>query len=215
MRVNLEARARNAELRRERTRERLIAAALSVLADKGPDMVSVEDFVAAAQVSRGTFYNYFPTTDELIAALNDHLTAAYDKKLDAVIAGERDPAMIVALIPHEVFRSVAQDPVRAWVALKIEGSAAPRSAVLAARFEALFDWAVAQGRFHDISRPAARTLMFGALRLAIPEMVAGRADLTDAEEIVAMLLIAYGVDRAEARRLSADAVARVRGPVAA
>jgi AcrR family transcriptional regulator len=73
-------RVRVAAQRREKTRQRLLESALDVLQDKDPDSVVADDFIAAAGVSRGTFYNYFETTGDLIQALatamNDETVAA-------------------------------------------------------------------------------------------------------------------------------------------
>jgi len=57
--------------RRQRMRLRLIESALPVFAEKGLDAASIDDVIAAAGVSRGTFYNYFRTDVELAAAVSD------------------------------------------------------------------------------------------------------------------------------------------------
>lgn len=62
-------RVRVAAQRREKTRLKLLESALAVLHEKGVDSVVADDFIAAAGVSRGTFYNYFDTTNDLIQAL--------------------------------------------------------------------------------------------------------------------------------------------------
>ena len=52
--------------RRERTQARIIEAALRVFAEKGPDAPIIDDFIKAAGVARGTFYNYFPSKDAIL-----------------------------------------------------------------------------------------------------------------------------------------------------
>ena len=54
--------------KKERTRRQLIAAGLRVLADKGQGL-TVSDVVAEAEVSNGTFYNYFADREELLEEL--------------------------------------------------------------------------------------------------------------------------------------------------
>ena len=88
MRVNLEARAAAAENRKALTRERLLDAAVKVIGEKGPDASSVEDFVAAADVSRGTFYNYFPTMEDLLRAVRRKLIDVGDTDTDFVAVFE-------------------------------------------------------------------------------------------------------------------------------
>ena len=55
--------------KRERTRTQLLNAGIHVMAEKG-EAFTVSDVVAQANVSSGTFYNYFADRDELITALN-------------------------------------------------------------------------------------------------------------------------------------------------
>jgi AcrR family transcriptional regulator len=54
--------------RRARMRRKLVESALLVFAEKGVDASVIEDVIAAADVSRGTFYNYFRTNGELLQA---------------------------------------------------------------------------------------------------------------------------------------------------
>ncbi|MFD2272333.1 TetR/AcrR family transcriptional regulator [Undibacterium arcticum] len=44
------------------------------LRKKGPDLPVIDDFIAAAGVARGTFYNYFNTTSELLAAVTGEMS---------------------------------------------------------------------------------------------------------------------------------------------
>ena len=61
-------RTRVAAERRARMHRKLVESALLVFAEKGVDASVIEDVIAAADVSRGTFYNYFRTNGELLAA---------------------------------------------------------------------------------------------------------------------------------------------------
>jgi AcrR family transcriptional regulator len=211
LRVNLEARAANAEQRRAKTRLRLLEAATAVIAEKGPATASVEDFVAAAGVSRGTFYNYFPAIEDLLEALNAHLAESLDRRLAAVTESERDPAMVLALIVHEAFRLAMLDPLRGWVALRVEGTSTPRMELVAKRFDAIFQWAVERGRFRACDPDAARNLMFGAVRMAQQEILARRADISHIADLVKLTLTAYGLEAPEAERVSLAAKEAVNG----
>ena len=183
---------------------------MAVIAEKGPDAASIEDFVAAAGVSRGTFYNYFPTVDDLLEALNAEVGAEFNRNFAAVTEGVRDPALGLALVIQESFRIVAIDATRAWVALRIEGSSAPRQAEAAAQFDLIFRTAVERGRFRPIDVVAARNLLFGAVRMAQSEIVAGRADQAHSIELVALLLVAFGLNEQEAGEISRKAAEAIR-----
>jgi AcrR family transcriptional regulator len=59
--------------RRERrcaeTRERIINAALELFSERGVADTTVEDITNAADVGKGTFFNYFPTKEHILAHL--------------------------------------------------------------------------------------------------------------------------------------------------
>ena len=60
--------------RRQKMLLHLIDSAISVYAEKGIDATLIDDVIVAADVSRGTFYNYFRTTTELLAAVGEALS---------------------------------------------------------------------------------------------------------------------------------------------
>ena len=68
-------RTRVGQERRERMRERLIEAATLVFAELGPEAAQIDHVIRQADVSRGTFYNYFRSTDELLHAAQNALSA--------------------------------------------------------------------------------------------------------------------------------------------
>jgi AcrR family transcriptional regulator len=52
-------------------RERLFRAALSLFAEKGFAETTVEDITNAADVGKGTFFNYFPSKDHILLAFGE------------------------------------------------------------------------------------------------------------------------------------------------
>jgi AcrR family transcriptional regulator len=57
--------------RRNETKERLFRTALQLFAKKGYVNTPVEEITAAADVAKGTFFNYFPTKEHLLFALSE------------------------------------------------------------------------------------------------------------------------------------------------
>jgi AcrR family transcriptional regulator len=53
------------------TRERLFRAALLLFAEKGFAETTVEDITNAADVGKGTFFNYFPSKEHILIAFSD------------------------------------------------------------------------------------------------------------------------------------------------
>ena len=59
------------ERRQTETRERLFRAALRLFAEQGFSETTVEDITNAADVGKGTFFNYFPSKDHILIAFSD------------------------------------------------------------------------------------------------------------------------------------------------
>ncbi|MFN3512241.1 MAG: TetR/AcrR family transcriptional regulator [Phenylobacterium sp.] len=211
MRVNLPARAAAAQQRRAKTRERLLDAASRLIADKGPDAASVEDIAAAAGVSRGTFYNYFPTTDDLIHALNTRSAQAILAPLGELARRIEDPALRLAAAAHLALVSMIADPTRAWVLLRLEGSRAPRQTPSSQFMDRLFEAGVSAGQFSGIDLDAARSFTLGALRNAARDLLLEGASCDLGEHVVAMILRGLGMPEAQARAVSAEGRAMAGG----
>ena len=77
--------------RREKTEAKIIEGALHVFAEKGPQAAVIDDFIKAAGVARGTFYNYFRSTDELLAATQTWLSDDLIKSIEDALVGITDP----------------------------------------------------------------------------------------------------------------------------
>ena len=67
------------ERRSSKTRERLFRAAMTLFRDRGFHKTTVEDITNAADVGKGTFFNYFPSKDHILSVLAEVQTAKYGK----------------------------------------------------------------------------------------------------------------------------------------
>lgn len=64
---------------RAETRERLFRAALQLFAERGYLETTVEDITDAADVGKGTFFNYFPTKEHVLATFGDERIAVIER----------------------------------------------------------------------------------------------------------------------------------------
>ncbi len=98
--------------RRERhqakTRERLMLAALRLFAERGMAETSVEDITEAADVGKGTFFNYFPSKEHLLIAFGQSQV----RKVEAVLAEARKGEKPVHQMLRDFARSVSREPGR-------------------------------------------------------------------------------------------------------
>jgi AcrR family transcriptional regulator len=98
--------------RRERhsaaVRQRLFDAAMRLFAQRGFQNTTVEEITEAADVGKGTFFNYFPSKEELLTSFGE---IRLGKIRDALRAAreEREP---IRSILHRLQLSLAEDPGR-------------------------------------------------------------------------------------------------------
>ncbi len=70
------------ERRRVETRERIYRAALGLFAQRGYLQTTVEDITEAADVGKGTFFNYFPTKEHVLANFGDERLALIERAVE-------------------------------------------------------------------------------------------------------------------------------------
>ncbi|HXW62212.1 MAG TPA: TetR family transcriptional regulator [Candidatus Acidoferrales bacterium] len=70
------------ERRRAEMRDRLYHAALKLFAERGFLETTVEDITEAADVGKGTFFNYFPTKEHVLATLGAERLAVIERAHD-------------------------------------------------------------------------------------------------------------------------------------
>lgn len=96
------------ERRTAETRERLFRAALDLFAEKGFAETTVEDITEAADVGKGTFFNYFPSKDHILLAFGEMQLA----KLEAAVAEVRTSGAAMPEFLRSLGVRMTQEPVR-------------------------------------------------------------------------------------------------------
>jgi AcrR family transcriptional regulator len=89
-------RTRVAAERRERMQARLVESALLVFGQRGMDASVIDELIRIAGVSRGTFYNYFRTNEDLLLAVSLAVSDEMMRVVDPLAQGEPDPAARIA-----------------------------------------------------------------------------------------------------------------------
>lgn len=99
---------------RERTRERILEAAVNVFASKGYHDTKVDDIVAESKTSKGSFYFYFPSKQDIFLALVDTFADLLESRLRERISAETsgmarvDLALRVCLETFGQYRGLAK-----------------------------------------------------------------------------------------------------------
>ena len=182
--------------RRARTRQRIIEAALRVIAEKGPDAPVIEDFIQAAGVARGTFYNHFKTTEELLTATSGWLEDALIETIESVIGEFDDPVRRVATGMRLWLHLSRQDPVFCAFVVRSRFRGAAVEQALALDLGA----GLRSGRLAVSSIDLARDLVVGTIREAQARMMGARVPATYPDDVVRLILRVLRLDQ---RRIDA------------
>lgn len=96
------------ERRAAETRVRLFRCALQLFAARGFSDVRVEDITEAADVGKGTFFNYFESKDDVLGVVAE---IQLGKVREALQQAESGKGSIQATL-HHFFQRVAEEPAR-------------------------------------------------------------------------------------------------------
>jgi len=190
-RRKLDHRSRVGRERSARTETRILEAALRVFADMGPDAPKIDDFVQAAGIARGTFYNHFESVEELLAATSEWTTRETIEAVEGAIEGLDGPALRFGVGLRLFFTKALADPVwcrfvgRVW---KVGGVELPARDL---------GQGLRLGIFHAPSSQAARDLLFGGIREALLRIGAGRTRAAYGAQMTELVLQALGTDARE------------------
>lgn len=94
-------RRRRSNRRSEQTIENILGCTEKIILESGAERISILDVCRAADVSRGTFYRYFASQDELLDAFARHKRERFHRALQDVVAQHADPdARFTAIIGY-------------------------------------------------------------------------------------------------------------------
>lgn len=177
---------------RVKTRAWIIKSAIPVFAEHGPDVPVIDDFVKAAGVSRGTFYNYFQTTRELLDAVmgtvSDELIAA----IVPVVAEMSDPVLRLATAARIYYRQATTDPLLGAFLGSVSGVGT--LAIERARDDMLQAMRAGQIKVQDIE--LAQAIAIGVMVFALKNPAARAGGDARGAEVVRAILAGLGVSSA-------------------
>jgi len=182
------------ERKKQRNRRRILEAALTLFETQGVEATTIDAIAEAADVSRGTFYNYFPAKESLLSAIATQElrdlesrcshrdgAGAVDHILDLMRA-----LMIDSLAFLQVTRYILLD------AIHPTGATSP-SAHLDAMLKSFVQKAQAQGEIRADVDPAGVTgalmgVYLGAcFRLIADDAVVDQSTMAEVEATIGML----------------------------
>lgn len=202
--------------RREKTRLRLLESALSVFNEKSPDTVVIDDFIAAAGVSRGTFYNHFRTTSELLFALATTMSNEVLRIVDPLVLHFDDPIQRFAAGSRLYMQMALRYPLWGSFITQVGTRIATRGQLIDIFLTRDLEFAHKTGRLSVDSVRVGRDLVLGAIFYGIETMLTEPTRSNHAEQLVRSVLIGLGLAPSEAEAIAfmpLEMPGAVQGPI--
>ena len=190
------------ERRKARTRSALLAAGQRLFGDRGFDATTVAEIADAADVAIGSFYNYFDTKDELLAALLHETLAEHLLRMQARRVGIDDAAEAISVAHRHFVRLAWEEPEWARLLVRLDVPYRVTDDVLGRPAMRDLRAGIAAGRFQVVDPRLALRASGGALIAVMHAVLLGelgeRADCEHAEGV----LRSFGLDPAEAAEIA-------------
>lgn len=187
--------------RRDRTRQRLLVAAGRVIGERGESKANIDDFIRAAEVSRGTFYNYYSTKAELLDDLWQTVGRDPFQAIQKACLDVQDPPERIGTMVRLVLIYAQTNKVWGWLIYALSRDAQtvnsdllsfPRPDLLAGRVT---------GKLLFTSIDSAADIVVGSVRRGLSAVLSEGRGAAYADELCLMVLCALGIDRAESARI--------------
>lgn len=202
--IDVRRRAEIGKERRARTRARIQTAAFELLGRVDGLYTSIEEICRAADVSRGTFYNYFTSTQELFESLayelsHDFLNAVLEITNEMPEAEERTAAAVRLYL-----RRAALDHQWGWGMVNISINGVVFGAETYAQARRTIDEGIRSGAFNVANADLGRDICLGTTLACMMTLLRKKQRASYPTEVAQSILLSLGVPDA----VAAEVVAR-------
>lgn len=195
-----------AAMRRERMRTRLLAAALTLAAEHGLQAVTIDQVIAQAQVSRGTFYKYFDTPDALMLALGLTVSDAIIRTMHPFIDQLSDRAERVTVGIRSVLHLVSAYPTLGQFMVRSGWPITAADHAFVTLVGKDLQTGMKSGRFAPMPLEVAQSVLAGTLIGAMHAVTNRKQPKNFPVQTAAAVLRALGIPADEALSLSNSAL---------
>jgi AcrR family transcriptional regulator len=188
--------------KRERTRKKILEAAFGLIGNENGLAVRIEEICAAAHISRGTFYNYFTSVEQLFEILAIELS----HDLNAVLVSTWDETHSHAegsnaAIQHYL-NYARRDPAWAWAMVHLSAFGPTFGAESWETCYRSIAKGIEAGEFDVPNATVGRDLMTGTVMATVRTMLRAGPDRSEPRIVAYHVLRALGVPDARAREVS-------------
>lgn len=190
---SLKRRAQIGLQRRTRTREKILKAAFDLLGRENGRMTRIDEICDAAHVSRGTFYNYFSSMEELFAALSHEISHHYNVLVHNLTAELPSSADRAASSVRYYLHRANNDRAWGWAMVNLSASGPIFGEETYQRATAALAEGIGNGDFDVPSIQVGRDLLLGSALASMISVLRSKPNEVSPENMVRQIMIGLGV----------------------
>jgi AcrR family transcriptional regulator len=186
--------------RREKMRMRLIESAMLVFARRGVEGTVIDEVITTAEVSRGTFYHYFRTNEELLTAVASEVGNQMLRIIDPVVRGQTDSATRVACGVRLTLMVARAHPHLAAFLVRVGPPALGTQSLAVEYLPRDLAAGMAAGQFSAMHPRLAFDLVTGPVLAGLYSLLTTKVPKSYPQDMAQAVLLSLGVAKAAARK---------------
>jgi AcrR family transcriptional regulator len=193
IKISARRRAQIGVQRRARTREKILKAAFELLGRENGRLTRTDEICAAAEVSRGTFYNHFSSMEQLFEALSHRISHHYNILVHDEIVDQPSSADRSASAVRYYLHRARSDRPWGWAMVNLSAPGPIFGEETYQRATASIAEGLENGDFNVPSVQVGRDLLLGSALASMISILKSRAHDISPEMMVRQIMIGLGV----------------------
>ncbi len=188
--------------RKARTRSALLSASRHLFAEHGFESTTIAEIAEQADTAIGSFYNYFRTKEDLLAALLEETLAEQLERMEARRSGITDVAEAISVAHRHFVRLAYEQPEWAWLLVRLDVPYRVADSVFAHSAMSDLQAGIGSGRFSVANPRLALRASGGAMLAVMHALLLGElGDQADCEHAEGVLR-SFGLEIEEAAEIA-------------
>ena len=175
--------------RAARTRAALIAAGFNLLVERPIDAIPIDDVVAMAGVSKGSFFNHFADKPDFANAIATEVRLELEALVTCANAGIADPVERIAGGMRVAASFALSQPTRTIALLRSQASSTVRAHPLNHGLRADIEAAAAQGLLRHQAKESGVLFWLGLCQALMTNLIERKPSRAEARQRLAELLL--------------------------
>jgi AcrR family transcriptional regulator len=198
--------------KRERTRKKILEATFGLMGNEKGLTVRIEEICAAARISRGTFYNYFTSLEQLFEVLAIELSHDLNRALVATWDETQSHAEGSNAAIQHYLRYAERDPAWAWAMVHLSAFGPPFGAEAWEACHRAIAQGIEAGEFDVPNAGVGRDLMTGTVMATVRTLLRSGSDASSPAAVAYHVLRALGVSDARALEIARRSLPDIVAP---